>query len=63
MTFIEIWNQSVRKKPALADGSARVEFTSDNLYLLLEQVYEQGKKAATKTAPSFKDIFKDLNAR
>lgn len=43
MTFEEIWRQLCRKSPGLDREDTRVEFTSDNLRRLLEQVYEQGQ--------------------
>lgn len=52
MTFQQIWDQLVIKQPRLADRSAKVEFSSDNLKTLLRQVYEQGEKQARPTPPS-----------
>lgn len=45
MTFKDIWNQLLRKQPDLAKPETVVEFKSDNLHRLLEQVYEQGQKS------------------
>ena len=45
MTFDDIWNQLCRKSPALSRRDSRLEFTSNNLKLLLKQVYEQGQKS------------------
>lgn len=50
MKFEDIWLQLVRKEPALADPTSKLEFTSDNLRKLLRQVYEQGHKMGEEEA-------------
>lgn len=64
MKFQDIWNQLLRKRPALADSEKVVEFRPAALKMLLEQVYEQGVKAGSPPpAPNFGDIFGDLRSK
>lgn len=62
MTFNDIWNQLVRKQPKLTDSDTVVEFKTANFKRLLEQVYEQGKKAGEGGQPHkpYSDLFKQL---
>lgn len=55
MTFDEIWESLVRKKPDLDRPHAKAEFTSGALKRLLRQVYEQGQKSSDAT-----NLFGDL---
>ena len=48
MKFSEIWSQLCRKDARLNTDGTKVEFESQNLKRLLEQVYEQGQKSAPK---------------
>ena len=58
MTFDEIWNQLLRKRPELGDGGATIELTADNLRQLLRQVYEQGQKSADRDSKNpFAELF------
>lgn len=50
MTFQDIWNQLVRKNPAIAENGKTVEFQSENLKRLLRQVYEQGERKGKSDA-------------
>lgn len=63
MTFDAIWEQLCRKNPSLSKGDSTVEFKSDNLKILLRQVYDQGVKSVPKADPaknSFDSIFDDF---
>ena len=60
MTLDQIWKQLVKKKPKLQDPNATVEITSDNLRLLLKQVYEQGERRATNTNNFMEDVFNSM---
>lgn len=60
MTFDDIWNQLLAKKPALRDDAAQVTFTADNFKRLLRQVYEQGQKS--KTAASVAKMFESFSS-
>ena len=52
MTFRECWEQLTRKKPGLENQSANIEITGSNLYVLLEQFYDQGFKEGEKKGRS-----------
>jgi hypothetical protein len=49
MAFGAIWRGLRTKHPELADPAHVVSIRSDNLYSLLEQVYEKGVANAKKT--------------
>lgn len=54
----EIWDQLCRKRPALRNGEAIVQFKSKELKRLLVQVWEQGKKHSPEVDRG--DLFGDL---
>lgn len=56
MKFSEIWSQLCRKDARLNTDGTKVEFESQNLKRLLEQVYEQGQKSAPKPQSSGVDF-------
>lgn len=56
MTYDAIWQQLLRKKPALANDNATVCFTSASLQKLLRQVYEQGRKTGSSPLSFLRDI-------
>lgn len=60
MTFKQIWEQLVRKRPELANDDTRTEFTAGNLKQLLEQVYDQAQKAEREANKPSKSIFEDF---
>lgn len=61
MTFKEIWSQLVKKRPELAKAETVVEFKSENLEMLLKQVYEQGQKSVKPAdKPSGFDSFSSM---
>ena len=56
MKFSEIWSQLCRKDARLNTDGTKVEFESQNLKRLLEQVYEQGQKSAPQPKSSGVDF-------
>jgi hypothetical protein len=67
VTFNQLWDQLVRKKPDLSDDGAKVTITSLSLKAMLRQAYEQGqlsKPASSAVSEkssrsSFADIIND----
>lgn len=63
MTFNDLWSSLERKRPLLADDSAKVEITSLNLKILLRQAYEKGQESVPKPenkGESFGSIFRGM---
>ena len=60
MSFNDLWQALVRKRPPLANESITIEMTPANLRKLCEQMYDQGVKAerkAAETAQKFREMF------
>jgi len=65
LTFNQIWEQLKQKKPNIEDSGIVLEFSSENLKVLLRQVYEQGKESGKKPVDNagftaFEDVFWSL---
>lgn len=66
MTFVDTWAALQKKRDTLTNPEAKIEFVVKNLEKLLEQIYNQGYKAADdmhKAAQQFKDMSKGVGAK
>lgn len=57
-TFENLWESLCKKCNDLRDPAAKVEFRSDNLKKLLEQMYDQGAKHSKEQKDLFGNLFR-----
>lgn len=53
MTFERTWQSLCRKEPELQKPGTKIEFESQNIKALLQQVFEKGRESAPKAGNPF----------